>query len=86
MVTEVVSPAIRREFEVHLLNADGIAKAGSMAAAFTALLNHVEMLASPRPDPGLPRGARELALVRTHLELASFYAKKAMASQPENQA
>jgi hypothetical protein len=61
-------------FQVHRLNPSGMKKAVQLAEAFNQLLTNLE----------LPPG-RESALVRTHLELASFYSKKAMASQPENQ-
>lgn len=76
-----------KEFEVHILNAQGIAKAKALAARFDELLDDLTgantvggftALASRFPS-------REMSLVRTHLELASFYAKKAMANDKENQ-
>jgi hypothetical protein len=73
-----------KEFQVHILNVQGIEKAKALAARFDTLLdeligaNGFKALASSNPS-------RELSLVRTYLELASFFAKKAMASDAENQ-
>lgn len=64
-------------FQVHKLNAKGFEKAGRLADVFDHALREVVAL-----DPA---SGRELALVRTHLELACFYSKKAIATQPENQ-
>ncbi len=75
---------IRDEFKVHKLNAAGLDRANELAAGFSELLNNVEGICTPKGDPRGP-GGRELALVRTHLEQASYYAKRAMALQPENQ-
>ena len=66
---------ISREFAVHMLNADGKEKAGEIALAFDHLLAQLEVLC--------PAG-RELAIVRTKLEEACFFAKKAMASDASN--
>ncbi len=68
--------AQRKEFQVHLLNEAGKTKAMDIADAFTKLLDDIEQICGTE--------GREIALVRTHMELASFYAKKAMASQPLN--
>lgn len=68
-------------FEVHMLNEQGKAKARGLAEAFDRLLTEVQGLV-PKSDTN----GRECALVVTNLELASFYAKKAMAKQAENQA
>lgn len=65
------------EFEVHLLNEQGIEKARTLASLFDSLLDAVVAI---NPDK-----SREMHLVRTKLEEASFFAKKAMANQPENQ-
>lgn len=65
------------EFEVHLLNEKGIQKARALADMFDFLLDQVLMI-----NPNL---SREMSLVRTKLEEASFFAKKAMANQSENQ-
>lgn len=79
------------EFEVHLLNDEGIKKAQELAEAFNELLNKV-IAVSERPGTSgsitLPRSAingRYMSLVRTKLEEASFFAKKAIAVLPENQ-
>lgn len=65
------------EFRVHILNDGGIQKAKDLAAAFDNLLDQLLTI--------VPAPCREMSLVRTHLELASFFSKKAMASVPENQ-
>lgn len=65
-------------FKVHRLNARGIAAAESIAQAFTQLLRDVEPLAAGS-------SGRELAIVRTKLQEACFFAKRAMAMNPENQ-
>lgn len=68
----------RPEFKVHKLNADGLAKAKLLADTFTDTIDCIERICGT--------GGREMAIVRTKLEEASFFAKKAMASQAENQA
>lgn len=65
-------------FQVHKLNEDGLAKATQLANSFDNCLMQVQGVIGSSPS-------RELALVRTHMELASFYAKKAMAINPANQ-
>jgi hypothetical protein len=67
---------MHREFEVHILNPTGITKAKEIASTFDALLTVLDQLC--------PAG-REYAIVKTKLEEASFFAKKSMATQPENQ-
>lgn len=68
---------IRSEFQVHLLNDEGIDLAKEIAHEFTAFLNYLERTCGTE--------GREMSIVRTHLETASFFAKKAMASREENQ-
>lgn len=63
-------------FEVHMLNDQGKGAARQIANGFDELLSRLEILC--------PAG-REMAIVRTKLEEDCFYAKKAMASRPENQ-
>jgi hypothetical protein len=63
-------------FEVHRLNEDGLKKANAIAESFDILLNDLKLWC--------PAG-REFSIVRTKLEEAAFFAKKAMAVQPENQ-
>jgi hypothetical protein len=74
--------SMHKEFEVHLLNPEGVAKAKRLAEVFDEALTQIEALAVVHLD-----WPREMAMhaVCTHLEIASFYAKKAMASLPENQ-
>ena len=67
---------MNKEFEVHMLNDLGKIKANLIAKAFDDLLT---TLLAINTEP-----TREMSLVRTKLEEASFFAKKAMASKAEN--
>ena len=62
-------------FQVQSLNPAGKTKANKIAEAFEACLQQLEQYC---PD------GREMALVRTKLEEACFFATKTMASQPAN--
>ena len=64
-------------FEVHILNEQGKSKARSIASAFDNLLNTLTTT--------IPTASREMSIVKTKLEEACFFAKKAMANQAENQ-
>lgn len=66
-------------FQLHLLNDDGVNKAKAMAQDFSALVDKLEALLGDGVK------TREFSIVKTRLEEASFFAKKAMANQPENQ-
>jgi hypothetical protein len=72
---------MNKEFEVHILNEVGIAKARAIATAFDDLLENLKNIC------GFPLvvNGREMSIVRTKLEEASFFAKKTMAEVPENQ-
>lgn len=74
-VTE--NPKPRKEFEVHLLNEQGIAKARKLATVLTRALNEVEAISGA--------DGREMNIVRTKFEELSFFAKKAMAQRAQNQ-
>jgi hypothetical protein len=63
-------------FEVNLMNQRGKDKAHAIAEAFS------QLLATLRPLCG---NGREMAIVKTKLEEASMFAKKAMSLQVENQ-
>lgn len=65
-------------FDFHKLNENGQNKAKAIAESFDNLLTEIEPLVSGG-------GVRELAIVRTKLEEACFYAKKAMALNANNQ-
>lgn len=67
---------MRNEFKVHMLNESGKKKAGEIAEGFSLLLDGLEKLGV---------NGRELALVKTKCEEACFFAKRSIASQPENQ-
>jgi hypothetical protein len=71
---------MHKEFEVHILNPEGIQKARELAAAFDDLLTKIDTLVGPSNLT-----SRNLAITRTKLEEACFFAKKAIASLPENQ-
>jgi hypothetical protein len=66
---------MNKEFQVHMLNDSGKAKAKEIAEAFDTCLEKLLTLCPP---------GRELAITKTKLEEASFFAKKAMASSDEN--
>lgn len=68
-------------FEVHMLNEVGKGKSRHIALAFNNLLIELQDIC------GLPLSGstREMAIVRTKLEEACFFAKKAMANVKENQ-
>jgi hypothetical protein len=68
---------VRAQFQTTLLNLDGITKAKNIAEQFDRFLDELELICGD--------GGREMALVRTNLETACFFAKKAMALKPENQ-
>ena len=64
-------------FQVHKLNEKGLARAFDIASAFNNLLVTLGAL-------GLGTG-REFSIVKTKLEEACFFARKALANQPDNQ-
>lgn len=68
---------IRPEFDVHMLNADGKGRAHDIAKQFSVCLNHLEAI--------IGADGREMAIVRTKLQEACFFAKRAMAVKAENQ-
>jgi len=70
---------MKKEFQVHKLNESGMAAAQALAAHFSVLLDQVEELCQGGDG-------RCLAIVRTKLEEACFFAKKSLASVPGNQA
>lgn len=67
---------MNKEFSVHMLNEQGKSKAQTIAKAFDTLLTTLLAIN--------PEASREMSLARTKLEEACFFAKKAMASNPEN--
>lgn len=68
---------IRDEFNVHILNESGIAKAKGIAEVYSRALDDLERLCGA--------DGREMAIVRTKLQESAFFAKRAMAVRPENQ-
>jgi hypothetical protein len=66
------------EFATHRLNRNGFDKAQIVVEAFDQLLDTLI-------GAGCDSAPRYLALVKTKLEEASFFAKKALATQPANQ-
>jgi len=79
MNTESIPPSTEGhpEFKVHILNDDGITCARSIAQEFNNLLTVLHSLI------GEPN--REFSIVKTKLEEACFFAKKAMAKNPAYQ-
>jgi hypothetical protein len=69
---------IRSEFTVHTLNTEGLSRAADVAKLFSVFLNNLEAVVGP--------DGREMAIVRTKLQEANFFAKRALAVQSENQA
>jgi hypothetical protein len=67
---------MRQEFQVHLLNDTGLAKATELGSIFTRALDEIEKL--------VPVG-RERALVVTKLQEASYFAKRGIAVDLANQ-
>lgn len=67
---------MRKEFEVYMLNDTGKAKAGAIADVLSEALNALEVHCG--------HDGREMAIVRTKLEEACFFAKRAVAQKPEN--
>jgi hypothetical protein len=68
---------IRPEFTVHMLNDCGKEKAGAIAQTLSSALDSLEQVCG--------KEGREMAIVRTKLEEACFFAKRAMAQRVENQ-
>lgn len=75
-MAQTTTRVVNEIFSVHMLNDDGKKKAVAMAEDFSELLARVEAVVPP---------GRELAIVKTHLQDACFYAKRGMAMKPENQ-
>ena len=67
---------MNKEFEVHILNKRGIDLAKDIAVIFDSTLDHLSTYCP---------ASREWSIVKTKLEEACFFAKKAMASDPVNQ-
>lgn len=73
MATKDISP----EFDVHLLNDQGLLKAREIAVAFSRLVTELDRIGVP--------GGRNRALVITKLQEASFFSKRAIAEDQANQ-
>ena len=72
---------MRNEFQVHVLNDIGIDRAKSVGELFSEFLDKLESFIPQTPS----QNGREMALVKTKLQEASFFAKRAIAVLPENQ-
>lgn len=64
------------EFEVHMLNDKGKELANGIATIFDKALDQLSTYCA---------AGREFAIVKTKMEEACFFAKKAMAKDPANQ-
>lgn len=64
-------------FTVHRLNERGLEKAQTIANGFDALVETLQLVC---PD------GREMSIVKTKLQEACFFAKRAMANDVSNQA
>lgn len=64
-------------FKFHKLNEQGQSRAAAIAHIFECTLNELSAY--------MGAASREVSIVKTKLEEACFFAKKAMAMQPENQ-
>ena len=67
---------MRNEFMVHKLNEQGLELARAIAVAFSNMLLDLEAIVPP---------GRDRAIVVTKLQEACFFAKRAIADNPENQ-
>ena len=70
-------------FAPHALNPTGISKLDYIHEHFQTLLSAIEVAAGSQEAPFC--NAREMAIVRTKLQEASFFAVRAAALVPENQ-
>jgi hypothetical protein len=68
-------------FQVHILNEQGVKKSQEIADRFDSFFSDILALST---FDGRNYG-RNIEVVRTKLEEASFFTKKAMAELPENQ-
>lgn len=66
---------MNKEFEVHRLNSKGMELAKGIADVFDKALDQLSTFCAP---------GREFTIMRTKLEEACFFAKKAMASDGAN--
>lgn len=73
---------MNKEFSVHVLSDEGKQKARQIAEAFDLLLDTLTTPLTPNDPTVLCPQGRELAIVRTKLEEACFFAKKAMCLAP----
>lgn len=64
-------------FRVHRLNDEGLKKAEALAETFTNCLREIEAACG--------EDGREMAIVRTKLQEASYFAKRAITVRVENQ-
>lgn len=69
-------PSISPLFQVHKLNEEGMKNANLIAESFDGLVLYLSKLC---PE------SREFSIVKTKLEEAAFFAKKAMANLVTNQ-
>ena len=71
---------MNKEFQVHMLNDEGKKRALQIAQAFDHLMTVLTTPAAPDDLTVLCPPCRETSIMRTKLEEAAFFAKKAMAN------
>ncbi len=69
---------LRPEFFDHPTNLNGVTKQLDLVSRFSSMLDDLETVCG--------KDGREMALVRTHLQEAAFWAQKAVTTRAENQA
>lgn len=74
---DMTTTTTRSEFKSRRLNEIGEVAAAEVAQAFSDFLDAIEALCGA--------DGREMAIVRTKLQEASFFAKRALVERPENQ-
>ena len=65
---------IRSEFDVHMYNDEEVIKAKAIAIAMSGCLDQIELVCG--------KDGRDLAIVRTKMQEASYFARRAISKEP----